>query len=411
MRKSLKKVLAAVLVTTMILSLAACGTNDKGAKSGGKTTIRFATWDNADDLVFQQEMVDKFNAQSDTVKVVLESYGDNYDTKITASMGSNDAPDVMYMWNYPKYGNGLLPLDDLINAEGAEYKDNFYDTLWNYNSIDGVTLGIPVGYTTHVLYYNKDLFDQAGVSYPTSEWTWEDVRAAAEKITNAESKTYGIAFPIQPDPYDYEMFAWSNGGGFTDSQGNVSGVLDSAATTAPFQYFQDMLKDGIAVGTEDYGESSFSIGKVGMYMNGSWSLTKHQEAGLNFGVQVLPKFNAGIPAASILSSSGVGISKTTKNKEAAWEFVKYWTGDELNKARIGYEIPVLKSVAEAEKLTTDEIYAKFYTMLEQSSDYMPASFINDDWASLSEKIGLALEEILNSNSFKSAQEAFQNAAK
>ena len=353
-----KKILAATLIVAMMLSLIGCGTNDKTAKDG-KTTIRFATWDNAETLVFQQEMVDKFNAQSDTVKVVLESYGDNYDTKITAGMGSNDAPDVMQMWNYPKYGEGLLPLDELINSEGAEYKGNFYETLWNYNSIDGVTLGIPVGYTTHVLYYNKDLFDQAGVTYPTSEWTWEDVRAAAEKITNAESKTYGFAFPIQPDPYDYEMFAWSNGGAFTDTQGNISGVLDSTETVEPFQFFQDMLKDGIAVGTEDYGESNFSIGKVGMFINGSWSITKFEDAGLNFGVQVLPRFDEATPAASILSSAGVGISKTTKNQEAAWEFVKYWTGEELNKARIGYELPVLKSVAVAEKLTTDEIYAKF----------------------------------------------------
>ncbi|NLK28373.1 MAG: sugar ABC transporter substrate-binding protein [Clostridiales bacterium] len=405
-----KMFIKVTLIVAMILSLIGCKANDETTKEG-KTTIRFATWDNAETLVFQQEMVDKFNAESDTIKVELESYGDNYDTKITASMGSNDAPDVMYMWNYPKYGEGLLPLDDLINSEGAEYKDNFYETLWNYNSINGVTLGIPVGYTTHVLYYNKDLFDQAGIDYPTNEWTWDDVRTAAEKITNTENKIYGIAFPIQPDPYDYEMFAWSNGGAFSDTQGNVSGVLDSAETAEPFQFFQDMLKDGIAIGTEDYGDNNFTIGKVGMIINGAWPISKFEDAGLNFGVEVLPRFDEATPAASILSSSGVGISKTTKNQEAAWEFVKYWTGEELNKARIGYELPVLKSVAESEKLTSHEIYAKFYTMLEQSSEFMPSSFINVDWASLSEKLSLALEEILNSNSFRNAQEAFQDAAK
>lgn len=409
MKRGFKKVLTAALIATMTLSLIGCGTNGKSADSG-KAKIRFATWDSADTLDFQQQMVDKFNAQSTDVEVVLESYGDNYDTKITASMGSNDAPDVMYMWNYPKYGDGLLPLDELISSEGAEYKNNFYEALWNYNSIGGVTLGIPVGYTTHVLYYNKDLFDQAGVTYPTAEWTWEDVRAAAEKITNSESKTYGIAFPIQPDPYDYEMFAWSNCSAYVDAQGNAAGVLDSEKTAAPFQYFQDMLKDGIAVGTEDYGADSFSMGKVGMFMNGAWSLSKLEEAGLNFGVQVLPRVDATIPSVSILSSSGVAISKTTQNKEAAWEFVKYWTGEVMNKERIGYELPVLKSVSESEKLTTDEIYSKFYTMLEQSSDYMPASFLNGDWATLSDKINLAMESILNSNSFTNAQEALKTAA-
>lgn len=409
MNKNLKKVLAVILIAVMALSLVACGSNGKTSK--GKTKIRFATWDDAETLEFQQKMVDKFNAQSDTIEVIIESYGDNYDTKITASMGSKDAPDVMYMWNYPKYAEGLLPLDDLIKSEGTDYKANFYEALWNYNSINGVILGIPVGYTTHVVYYNKDLFDQAGIAYPSADWTWEDLRNAAEKLSNPAEKVYGIAFPIQPDPYDYEMFAWSNGGAYVDAQGNAAGVLDSERTAAPFQFFQDMLKAGIAIGTDDYGSESFSTGKVGMFMNGAWSIDKLQKAGLNFGVQVLPRFDKSIPSASILSSSGVAISKTTANKEAAWEFVKFWTSEELNKERIGYELPVLKSVAGSEKLTSHEIYSKFYAMLDQSSQYMPASFISKDWSNLSDKINLALEKILNSDSFTNAQEALREAAK
>ena len=60
-------------------------------------------------------------------------------------MGSGDTPDVVYMWNYPAYADGLEPLDEYIDKEGEEYKDNFYSTLWNYNSFDGTTYGIPVG--------------------------------------------------------------------------------------------------------------------------------------------------------------------------------------------------------------------------------------------------------------------------
>ncbi len=410
MRKKLKKSLSVVFIVSLTLLLGGCKANNEAAKEE-KTKIRFATWDDAETLDFQQKMVDKFNSQNNNIEVVIESYGDNYDTKIIASMGSKDAPDVMYMWNYPAYADGLLPLDDLIESEGADFKANFYDALWNYNSYEGVTLGIPVGYTTHVVYYNKDLLDQAGVAYPTAEWTWEDLKAASEKLTNSEEKIYGMAFPIQPDPYDYEMFAWSNGGAYVDEQGNPAGILNSEKTAEPFQFFQDMLKSGIAIGTDDYGQESFSMGKVAMFMNGSWSITKLQKAGLNFGVQVLPRFDAAIPSASILSSSGVAISGTTEHKDAAWEFVKYWTSEEMNKERIGYELPVLRSVAESENLTTDEIYAKFYTMLDQSSEYMPASFISKNWATLSDSINLALEEILNSNSFLNAQEALNEAAK
>ena len=57
-------------------------------------------------------------------------------------------------------------LDSNIEDKGEEYKGNFYEALWNYNAVDGETYGLPVGYTTHVVYYNKDLFDAAGIEYP-----------------------------------------------------------------------------------------------------------------------------------------------------------------------------------------------------------------------------------------------------
>lgn len=403
--KFLRRTAAIALAAMLGFSAAACGGSGKK-----KTEIRFSTWDSAETLDFQQQMVDKFNEQSETVHVSLESYGDNYDTKITASMGGKDAPDVMYMWNYPKYGEALMPLDELIASEGDAYKDNFYETLWNYNKIGDDILGIPVGYTTHVVYYNKDLFDKAGIAYPEGDWSWEELREAAEKITDEANKVYGIAIPITPDPYDYEMFPWSNGGAYCDPEGNVAGVLDSDATIEPFAFFQDMIKDGIALGTENSGSDTFKMQQVGMFMNGAWSINSLKEAGINFGVALMPNFGSH-KSQSIVSSSGVAISKYTENKDAAWEFVKFWTGEEMNKERIGYELPVLKSVAEAEKLTEDPINGKFYDMLERSNEHMPASFLVKDWASLSEKLELALEEVLNINSAKDPQAAFAEAAK
>ena len=89
------------------LLLAGCGTDS----SSGKTQIRFATWDKAEDVDRQQTLVDQFNESHDDIEVTLEAYGSDFDTKISAGMGSNDTPDVMYMWNYPSYADGLEPLD------------------------------------------------------------------------------------------------------------------------------------------------------------------------------------------------------------------------------------------------------------------------------------------------------------
>lgn len=408
MRK--KVALMCVLALTGSMALSACG--DKEAADGktkdGKTEIRFASWDVADDVDAQQALVDKFNEAHDDIKVTLEAYGSDFDTKISAGMGSGDTPDVMYMWNYPAYANGLEPLDSYIEKEGAEYKDNFYSTLWNYNSLDENVYGIPVGFTTHALFYNKDLFAEAGVAEPTDTWTWEDLKTAAKTISE-KTAAKGFAFQMKPDPYDYEMYLWSNGTAYCDEEENMAGKIDSDESKEVFQMFQDMAKEGYAVTTEKSGTDEFRAGTAAMYIYGSWSISSLNEDGMNYGVAKIPSFD-GQNSVSILSSSGLSIAKDSKNKEAAWEFVKYWTGEECNKARIGLELPVLNSVVESEGIMDQKEYAPFYQMLEQSDGYTPASFIMENWSEVSENLSLSFEQIYNPSVFMDVTEVLTEAA-
>ncbi len=119
-----------LLVGTALLGLgiALVGCTSKEVKDDGKTTVRFSTWDSEKSLDMQQQLVDKFNEQHKDIKVVLEAYGSEYDTKISAGIGAKDAPDVMYMWNYPQYKDALEPLDSFIEKEGPEFKEDFYET-------------------------------------------------------------------------------------------------------------------------------------------------------------------------------------------------------------------------------------------------------------------------------------------
>lgn len=401
MKKKIK--LAMIGMTAVLLALSACGNKQEAASKEGKTTIRFASWDTADDVDAQQKMVDKFNEEHPDIQVVLEAYGSDFDTKISASMGSGDAPDVMYMWNYPAYHEGLEPLDSYIEKEGEEYKKNFYSTLWNYNSYDGQIYGLPVGFTTHCVYYNKDLFEKAGVEEPKDGWTWEDLEEKAKKINEATG-VKGFSFSMKPDPYDYEMYLWSNGTAYCDKEGKMEGYVNSDKALETYKMFQDMAKDGYAVATEKSGSDEFESGQTAMFVYGAWAVKKYTEAGVNFGLAKLPSFGTE-KSASILSSSGVAIAKSSKNKEAAWEFVKYWTDDENNKSRIGTEFPVLVSVVESEKILDKPEYAPFYAMLDQSGEYTPASFIMDKWSEVSEKLELAFEEMYNPSSLMDVKEA------
>ncbi len=408
----MKKKLVAMLALTMAATLAftGCGKKEDGKTADGKTKVRFASWDTAEDADAQQAMVDKFNEQHDDIEVVLEAYGGEFDTKIAAGMGAKDTPDVMYMWNYAAYAGGLEPLDSYMEEEGEGYKDNFYETLWDYNSLDGKVYGIPIGFTTHALFYNKDIFAEAGIDEPTNDWTWDDVKEAAKAIESKTGKK-GFSFQMKPDPYDYEMYLWSNDAAYCDEEGNLDGNLNSDKSKEVFQMFQDMAKEGYAVATEKSGTDEFRAGSTGMYVYGSWSINSFNEDGLNYGVVDIPAFKgASHDSVSILSSSGISMSADSKNKEAAWEFIKFWTSEEMNKERIGRELPVLKTVVETEGIMEQPEYVAFYTMLEQSSGYTPASFIIDTWSELSSDLSLSFERVYNPSALEDVSAVLDEAA-
>lgn len=406
----LKKIVALLSLSALILS--ACGTKEETPSNGTGDTvkIRFATWDSEESLTLQQELVDKFNSSQKGIEVTLEAYGDEYDTKLAAGMGAKDAPDVMYMWNYPAYKDALEPLDSYIEKEGAEYRDNFYEALWNYNKADDTVLGLPVGYTTHVMFYNKDLFDAKGVAYPEAGWTWEDAKEIAKKLSDDAEDTKGLVFSGKPDPFDFEMYLWSNGSAYVDEAGKLSGKLNSKESVEVFTMFQDMLKEGIAVASEGSGTTEMKTGKVGMYVNGSWGISSLKDAGINYGIVELPSF-PGKKGVSIVSSSGLSMSKDSKHKEAAFEFMKFWTGETANLDRIEYELPVLKSVVDSVKISEDPEKSVFYTMLEKSEGYTPSSSIVSDWSIMAENLNLVFERIFNPSTLENPQKALDEAAK
>ena len=166
------------------------------ALTANAQTLRFATWDSNESLEIQKSIAAMFEAAHPGVTVQVEAYGDGYDTKLAAGFGAGDAPDVMYMWNFPAYAASLLPLDPYLAGENGLDMTDFAAGLLPYARVtneDGSasTLGIPAGYTTFVTYYNKDMFDKSGLPYPTEGWTWADLRAAAAKLAKPTDKVYG----------------------------------------------------------------------------------------------------------------------------------------------------------------------------------------------------------------------------
>ena len=227
----------------LLLLLISCGGGSKKNEAAdGTVTLRFATWDSGEALNIQKEIAKKFEEKNPNIKVQVEAYGDGFDQKLVAAFGAKDAPDVMYMWDFPTYGSSLEDLNAYIEKDSSVDMKDFYEGLMNYVQLDGKTYGIPAGFTTHVIYFNKKLFDDANVPYPTEEWTWEEFAEKAQKLSKPEEKVYGFDVLAKPDPYDFEQFLWSFGSSYISPDGKtLKGYMDSPESAAAAQLFAEYL--------------------------------------------------------------------------------------------------------------------------------------------------------------------------
>ncbi len=171
----MKKFFMVVMIMGLLLLVVGCG------KKGD--VLRLATWDSEESLKTLKAIAEKFEETHPDVKVQIEAYGDGFDKKLSASFGAKNPPDVMYMWDFPKYQASLEPLNTYIDNDDSFkiYHDDLFPGLLNYTTIGNDILGMPAGFTSHVMYYNKALFDQAGVDYPTDDWTWSELREKSKK--------------------------------------------------------------------------------------------------------------------------------------------------------------------------------------------------------------------------------------
>ena len=357
--------------------------------------LRFATWDSDESLAIEEAIAKKFEEANPGVKVQVEAYGDNFDQKLTAAMGAGNPPDVMYMWNFPTYKDSLMPLDDMIAKDGAAMNiADFAQGLMNVSKIDGKTYGMPVGFTTQVVFYNKDMFKAAGVEEPKAGWTWDDLRADAAKFRSKDQKVYGFAVDAKPDPYDFEMFLWSNGTKYISDDGKeIQGYMNSPEAAQVLDMFADMIKTEEAValniGDDTPGSALFKTGKIAMFQSAMWSKTGIDESGINYGVAPLPSFGTK-PVHSVIGASGLSISKDAKDPELAWKFVKFFSTPEAVEMRTN-DLPIRTSVAEKLGLATDPITKPFFDMLAVSNRETNAFLKNANWGQIQANLATAIE--------------------
>lgn len=282
-----------------------------------------------------------------TVKVQTYPYADYFTKLQTAVAGGTGADafelDYQNFVSYAKSGAlaGLSGVDDSV----------FQKSLLDAFASGGTQYALPESFSNVVLFYNKDLFDQAGVATPTDSWTWADEKAAAQKLTDKSKGIWGDYQPISYNEF-YKVLAQTGGEFFNadetkatfDSDAGIRAanwLIDKSGTVMP------TAADG--AGTPDFDTNLFKSGKLAMWHTGIWMFGTLSDVKFNWDIAVEP---GDTTKATAMFSNGVAVNAASKNQAAAQKWITYLAGSDTTvntRLASGWELP---TIADESKLKT-----------------------------------------------------------
>jgi multiple sugar transport system substrate-binding protein len=336
-------------VVFLFLTLLAFG---RGVKQDGKVRITYSFWGTPDEATAVQKVADKFNGEQNRIEVtVMNIPHDTYIEKLNTMATAGQLPDagIMSEAGVLQFAtNGYLA--DISGMYGAG-ESKPLDSI-AFRGPDGKTVAYSAANEVLVLYYNKDMFDKAGVAYPPASaenaWTWDQFVAAAKKLTfDVNGKTpndpgfdpnqirqYGAM--VENLTWQLEVWALSNGGGFYNANGTQV-TIDQAAAVEAIQKVADLhLKDRVAPlssGLTDDGiQRSIIAGTVAMATGGTWNVgtclaQARDSEGLNYGIAVLPYMKQKV---TICTGGPNVVFSQSRHQEEAMEWLKWYSREENN---------------------------------------------------------------------------------
>lgn len=366
MKKRLVRIFTAILAAIMVAT-AFTGCNSSAGNPSGTVTIRYARWGLPEEMNGTKKIITAFEKAHPKIKVTLENCSwDQYWEKMQTELASNTAPDTMLMdggWYLTQFApKGVLADIGAMMEKDSISKSDYFD-VWKTFTYNSKIYAMPRDYNSIVMYYNKDLFQAAGVTeYPNGDMTWDQVAQMAQKLTldkNGKKPTdegfdknnivqFGLYVPFANVDSTIETLIWQKGGRLMSEDGKQC-LIDSQESKDVFQYLSD-LENKYYVSpsfsaAQKYGEEEFPTGKFAMVYQGSWLQSSLTDAKFDWNIAVAPTFTKKVYCAQ---SVGNAILESSKQKDAAWEFVKYMSSTDGQKimAESNDSIPVLKDVAE-----------------------------------------------------------------
>ena len=313
-------------------------------------------------------------SETSGVKVNVEVVDwDNYWTLLEAGAFGGEMPDIFWMHSNfaQKYMENdlLLNLDDYIANDDAIDLANYYpDIVKLYQRSDGVTFAIPKDYDTIALWYNKKMFDEAGLEYPDNTWTWEKMHEVASQLNHPENDQYGMVGNTDANQEGYYNTIYSYGGYVINDDHTKSGY-DDPKTLEAMEMYAQLIKDCMppqSVMAETGNANLFLGNTAAMGMFGSWYVSsfKENESIGDWGIAELPFHDANGNGqtdegerVSIYNGLGWAASAATEDPDTAYSLISYLCSEEgqTRQAELGVTMSAYQGTSEAWRNSTDAI--------------------------------------------------------
>ena len=351
-----KKALSVMLSVSMALGLLAAVPMSAGADEVEEITWMF--WDDpetSEDLISKGfgEVVDRFNAdyEGQYHVTMITTQLEEYYTQLNALVAAGETPDVFIVSPGPNLTDYVepgvaAPLDEYLEADG--WKDTFSsDALFSQMTYDGQIYAVPLNIAAACVFYNKDIFEEAGAEVPT---TYDELLEACQKIKDAGYTPITISAGTAWCLSMLAGYLCDREGVDLDAinAGDESWVQDKTIAAGEkllelSQYFQDSA----AGDSNDDATMAMAMGEAAILIQGSWAIGQMNAYNPDIedvcGVFQFPAIEGGgDPGRTIAKSDSLAMSATTEHPEAVIALMKYFTDDEAQRytAEVGGKIPV-----------------------------------------------------------------------
>ncbi|MFA7372961.1 MAG: sugar ABC transporter substrate-binding protein [bacterium] len=364
----MRKIISSICILLSIVSLVTLSGCSSKTGDADKITISIACTYSPTDTGCRiiDKSIDNFMKANPDIRVKKIWFTKDYYPKLATMIAGGTPPDIFRVSPdmVPMYiqKGALMPLDDFITGSKTVKLEAFYPQVLHKYRFDGKIIGRGkiYGFGTDwspdcTLFYNKDIFDKARLPYPDRSPSWEEFKDMALKLTSGQGRKRIFGGLIN----NVSLLVYQSGGQVFSKDGKKC-LLDSPEAIAAFQYLVDLrIKDKVMPSYADMQESSqlelFQTGRLAMFLSGRYYVPVVGAIVKDFKWGVAPGLHSKKRVNIVTGPCGWVMSSKVKHPEAAWKLMEHLVvGDcEKDLAKAGYNIPVIKSIAESDMFLTN----------------------------------------------------------